>query len=81
LPVADTAGALRASDGGEVPLDAGGKEGFGLSFVKRSVDDELDGKADLTLDPSGLRCTIGFLLRKGIVPERAAAAEGGSDDG
>jgi two-component system CheB/CheR fusion protein len=52
-----------------------GVEGFGLSFVKRSVEYELDGTATLALDPDGLRCTIEFPLRDAAAP--ATGMEGG----
>ncbi len=33
-------------------------EGFGATFVKRSIEYELDGRAELHFEPAGLRCTI-----------------------
>ena len=48
-------------------------EGFGTAFVKRSVEYELNGKADLQPEPAGLHCTISFPL-KGNVQRTPAQA-------
>ena len=41
-------------------------EGFGTGFVKRSVEYELNGRADLQLGPSGLRWSISFPLQRNV---------------
>ena len=42
------------------PVDGPRPAGFGISFLKRSVEYELTGKANLELSPEGLRCNITF---------------------
>ncbi|MBW8727723.1 MAG: hypothetical protein JF625_21565 [Inquilinus limosus] len=34
------------------------RDGFGLSFIKRSIAYELHGSAELTFKPAGLQCRI-----------------------
>jgi two-component system CheB/CheR fusion protein len=46
------------SDGPQI--DANVTEGFGTGFIRRSVEYELNGKVDIDLQPSGLRCRILF---------------------
>jgi two-component system CheB/CheR fusion protein len=41
------------------------QEGFGVSFVKRSIQYELEGKTELIFDPAGLRCSIELPMRNG----------------
>jgi len=41
-------------------------EGFGTSFIKRSVEYEISGHVELELRPSGVHCVIEFPLRKNV---------------
>jgi two-component system CheB/CheR fusion protein len=66
---------------GGPPVDAKHAEGFGSKFVKRSVEYELDGTAEWTLDPAGLRCTIAFPLRDAAASAAGAGGEGNVDGG
>ncbi|HJU20251.1 MAG TPA: CheR family methyltransferase [Stellaceae bacterium] len=80
--VAGPAGAARLSlawveqDGPRVA--ATDAEGFGLGFVKRSIEYELEGTVEVTFDPAGLRCTIGFPLRD--VAAQETGADGGGEE-
>jgi two-component system CheB/CheR fusion protein len=42
------------------PIDGVAADGFGTGFIRRSVAYELGGKADLELQPTGMRCRIAF---------------------
>lgn len=53
--------ALAWTERGGPPAVAGG-EGFGLDFVRRSVEYELQGTARLEFTPTGLRCAINIPL-------------------
>jgi two-component system CheB/CheR fusion protein len=46
-------------------------EGFGIRFIRRSLESELDGAARLAFDPAGLRATIEFPLGERTVGEVA----------
>jgi two-component sensor histidine kinase len=45
---------------GDVKPESPHPAGFGTTFVTRSIEYELRGKAVLDFTPDGLRCTIGF---------------------
>jgi two-component system CheB/CheR fusion protein len=45
---------------GGPPVDRPGPAGFGTSFIKRAVEYELLGRANMELAPEGLRCCITF---------------------
>ena len=47
---------------GGPPLDPAHADGFGLSFIRRSVEYEVDGTVEIALPPEGLRCIIEFPL-------------------
>jgi two-component system CheB/CheR fusion protein len=57
------------SDGPPVPPDA--SEGFGTSFIKRSIAYEMSGTADLELREAGLRCVIEFPLEPNVLGDRS----------
>ena len=44
------------------PVQAGGPEGFGTSFIRRSVEYELDGIVTLDMADAGVRCAIEFTI-------------------
>jgi two-component system CheB/CheR fusion protein len=54
------------SDGPEVK--GGTAEGYGTSFVRRSIEYELRGAADLQLDPGGFHCRIVFPAEPNLLP-------------
>jgi two-component sensor histidine kinase len=39
-----------------------GNDGFGTYFVKRSIEYELDGTAQIVFEPDGLRCVVDIPL-------------------
>ena len=45
-------------------------EGFGTSFITRSVEYELEGSVELAYDPQGLRCAISFPLDHNVEEAR-----------
>jgi two-component system CheB/CheR fusion protein len=47
-------------------------EGFGTSFIRRSVEYELGGRLGLELSAAGLRCLIEFPLRRNLRAEPSA---------
>ncbi len=53
------------------------KLGFGVSFMKRSVEYELQGSVELTFEPSGLRCKIEFPLRNNADHRSAGESDAG----
>ena len=65
------------TDGPAVKLPTA--EGFGTSFVKRSVEYELGGHLALELAPTGLHCLIEFPLRRNVRSEMVV--QGSSLDG
>ncbi len=56
-------------------------EGFGTSFIKRSVEYELEGTVDLHFEPDGLRCAISFPLRRDVEGGRVIGSPGKGDGG
>jgi two-component system CheB/CheR fusion protein len=55
-------------------VEASAADGFGTGFIRRSVEYELNGKVDLELQPSGLRCRIVFPCERNVL----GAPTGGS---
>jgi two-component system CheB/CheR fusion protein len=55
-------------------IDALPAEGFGTSFVKRSIPYELNGTVDMSFEPEGYRATIAFPLQQ--ESEKSASAPG-----
>ena len=51
---------LRWIEHGGPPVDGSGPAGFGTSFIKRAVEYELLGRANMELPPEGLRCCVTF---------------------
>jgi two-component system CheB/CheR fusion protein len=49
------------------PVNGALKEGFGTGYVRRSVEYELNGKVDIELQPSGLRCRIIFPSQRNLL--------------
>jgi two-component system CheB/CheR fusion protein len=68
---------LRWSEsGGPVPSDPV-KCGFGLEFIERAIQFELDGAAKIAFEKTGLQCTIGVPLG----PDVAASGPASTGDG
>ncbi|MGB8633365.1 MAG: histidine kinase, partial [Xanthobacteraceae bacterium] len=54
----------------------GKSTGFGTVLIDRVVTHDLDGRADIDLDPTGVRCTLVFPVRvqagaPGVMPGSA----------
>jgi two-component sensor histidine kinase len=56
---------------GGPPVHPPERKGFGSVLIERSINQELDGTAELLFDPSGLTCTLQVPL---AAPERATGA-------
>ena len=56
------------------------KEGFGTTFVERSVGYELRGNATLELQPAGLSCRLDFPLRRNVQSTSTNESEGLTHD-
>jgi two-component system, chemotaxis family, CheB/CheR fusion protein len=66
--------------GGPAPT-ASAQHGFGLEFIERAVQSELEGTAEIAFERTGLRCTITVPLSADVFPGPAAGDEGGADRG
>jgi two-component system CheB/CheR fusion protein len=55
-------------ESGGPPVKPGAPEGFGASFVKRSVEYELSGRVELELRPAGIHCLVEFPLLRNVQP-------------
>jgi two-component system CheB/CheR fusion protein len=62
------------------PISPPDREGFGSSFIRRSVEYELAGTVDLAFEPGGLHCSISIPLTASAA-ERSAAQPAGEADG
>jgi two-component system CheB/CheR fusion protein len=51
---------VRWTETGSKPPSETGGGGFGVSFIKRSIEYELQGKADMQLKPDGVQWTLEF---------------------
>jgi two-component system, chemotaxis family, CheB/CheR fusion protein len=54
------------------------KRGFGLEFIERAMQFELDGTAKIAFEKTGLQCTIGVPLGLDVVESVPASTGGGS---
>jgi two-component system CheB/CheR fusion protein len=68
---------LTWSERGGPPIAQPPKEGFGLTFVKRSMGYELDGEVDIALKPEGIDVALTIPLEK---DETAIRTGTGQDD-
>jgi two-component system CheB/CheR fusion protein len=57
------------------------QRGFGVELIERAVRSELEGKADIAFERTGLRCTITVPVSAGVFPGVAARDESGADRG
>lgn len=62
---------LRWSERSGPPVNRPAKEGFGLGFVRRSVEYELAGTVEMAFDMTGLQSTIRFPLARGPQTEES----------
>ena len=63
--------------GGPAPPDPV-KRGFGLEFIERAMQFELNGEAKLAFDKTGLRCTITVPLGPDVIAPSPASTGDGS---
>jgi two-component system CheB/CheR fusion protein len=72
---------LRWSERGGPPAAPPEKEGFGTSFVKRSIEYDLGGKVALDFSADGLNCLIAVPLPEGAATDRSRGTDDASGDG
>lgn len=63
----------------QFPVSAPDHEGFGTSFILRSVEYELEGSVIMEYEPTGLQCRINFPLSRNVEGAPATASAGSSD--
>lgn len=60
----------------QLPVSSPDHQGFGTSFIARSVEYELEGSVELAYEPEGLRCAISFPLNRNVEVNPAIIAAG-----
>lgn len=65
---------------GPAPV-ASARRGFGMEFIERAVRSELEGKAEIAFERTGLHCTITVPVSADVFPGPAAGDESRADHG